>query len=30
MNETYNGWTNYQTWAVKLWMDNDEGAYRYL
>ena len=25
---TYNGWTNYETWAVKLWMDNDEGEYR--
>lgn len=19
----YNGWTNYETWVVKLWMDND-------
>ena len=27
-NETrYNGWTNYETWVVKLWMDNDEGSY---
>lgn len=26
---TYNGWTNYETWAVKLWMDNDYGSYRY-
>jgi hypothetical protein len=26
--EGYNGWTNYETWAVKLWMDNDEGSYR--
>ena len=25
----YNGWTNYETWAVKLWMDNDEGSYHY-
>jgi len=23
MSEKYNGWTNYETWAVKLWMDND-------
>lgn len=19
----YNGWKNYETWAVKLWLDND-------
>lgn len=25
----YNGWTNYETWAVKLWIDNDEGSYTY-
>lgn len=25
----YNGWTNYETWAVKLWMDNDRGSYEY-
>jgi hypothetical protein len=23
----YNGWTNYETWAVKLWIDNDHGSY---
>ncbi len=26
-DKTYNGWTNYETWNVKLWMDNDEGSY---
>ena len=31
MTETqkYNGWTNYETWNVKLWMDNEEPSYRY-
>jgi len=24
----YNGWTNYETWAVALWIDNDEDSYR--
>jgi hypothetical protein len=27
--KTYNGWPNYETWNVMLWMDNDEGMYRY-
>ncbi len=26
---TYNGWSNYETWAVKLWLNNDEGSYNY-
>ncbi len=24
---TYNGWTNYPTWATHLWLSNDEGHY---
>ena len=23
----YNGWTNYETWNVALWLQNDEQAY---
>jgi hypothetical protein len=25
----YNGWTNYETWAVHLWMDNEESSQKY-
>jgi hypothetical protein len=25
----YNGWTNYETWCVHLWLSNEEGSYRY-
>ena len=25
----YNGWSNYETWAVKLWLDNEEPSYRF-
>lgn len=23
----YNGWSNYETWVVNLWLGNDEGSY---
>ena len=23
----YNGWHNYETWLVNLWLSNDEGSY---
>ena len=25
----YQGWSNYETWAVKLWIDNEESTYRH-
>ena len=23
----YNGWSNYETWVTKLWLDNDQDTY---
>jgi len=28
-DKEYNGWSNYETWNVKLWIDNDQGSYEY-
>lgn len=28
-DQKYNGWSNWQTWAVMLWIDNDEGSQSY-
>ena len=28
--KTHTGWKNYETWAVSLWLDNDEGSSDYL
>ncbi len=27
MTDTYNGWTNRETWLVGLWLDNEETSY---
>ena len=24
---SYQGWKNYETWCINLWLDNDEGLY---
>ena len=25
----YQGWANYETWVVKLWIDNEENSHNY-
>jgi hypothetical protein len=29
VDNTYNGWTNWETWIVIVWMDNDQKLYEY-
>ena len=29
-NDTYNGYTNKETWLVRLWLDNDEYSQEYV
>lgn len=30
MSEEYNGWSNRETWAVNLWVTNDQGFNDYV
>ena len=30
MSEKCNGWTNYETWNFKLWLDNDQDVHNYI
>lgn len=29
MTDGYQGWSNYETWNVALWLGNDEGSYNH-
>ena len=29
VNQKYNGWVNYETWLVNLWLGNDSSSYEY-
>jgi len=29
-HKEYNGWTNYETWVVSLWMDNEQSTYDFF
>ena len=29
ITKEHNGWTNYETWVVNLWMDNEEDSQRF-
>ena len=30
MDNKYNGWSNYETWNFKLWLDNDQDVHNYI
>ena len=30
MCREYNGWSNYQTWNVSMWLDNDQVTYYHI
>ena len=30
VDTSYNGWNNYETWLVNLWLTNDESSYYQL